>query len=279
MKQQLFFFICVCFLSLSCSGKTPQNCSEEKMPLKLTLKNADWNEINTFDQEQYAEQVKRIGATGVVRLNPINPDRHVLMAVSEILWNDPKAKENDTQEKAVLNSKLDLKQVFFDEDFIPFGYKKRFPHSEQIFLSDGTLVMNIQVDPTQFEEQINIESRTSMATGHSIRTMLKSFDNTDDAKSLILERIMQGNMEILDYLSLYRIDHGPGDTCLVGTVGDRFGGVNRLSDDRVVFVRGNVAVYLESGYKDFGCMDLAYRFDEFLVEQIKKQQGKEKTDK
>jgi hypothetical protein len=42
-----------------------------------------------------------------------------------------------------------------------------------------------------------------------------------------------------------------------------------LSDCRVAFIRGNVAVYLSSYYENFGCMDLACRLDALILEQMK----------
>jgi hypothetical protein len=85
-------------------------------------------------------------------------------------------------------------------------------------------------------------------------------------------------------LSLYKIEKGPGDVCLVHVNNGSFlaelvspNPSLSLSDCRVAFIRGNVAVYLSSYYKNFGCMDLACRLDALILEQIRKA-NKDKTE-
>lgn len=86
---------------------------------------------------------------------------------------------------------------------------------------------------------------------------------------------------------IFRIPEGPGDKCLVGV--GRKGDlqmVDRLppshwlkgdftdlctGDHGMYFVRGNVAVRLQSSIDNFGCMDLAEKLDALFLEEAKRQ--------
>ena len=250
MKRMILFLLILAMISTYAF-------SEEIVPLKLALKNTEWKEQNPFDREQYAEQQKEILQalrTSGFRPFPIPPEqRNALKSISEILWN------GDTT--AGSNSKLDLRQVLlYKLETLP-GYE--MPRS-RIEPADHLLTV-VRVDPTQFEQQISTESRSDGIGTGQIRMSIVSAGSAEDVKAVLLRDIMSGNMPTEMYLTLHRIENGPGDACLVSVRGDE------LSEDRVAFIRGNVGVYLSSYYKDFGCMDLACRLDEFLVEQMRKQ--------
>ena len=84
--------------------------------------------------------------------------------------------------------------------------------------------------------------------------------------------------------NIFKVPEGPGDKCLmgVGIMGidyrltshpwarEHLGNLT-IGDGGIYFVRGNVAIYLQSSIDSFGCLDLAKKLDAFLLEEAKRQ--------
>ena len=87
--------------------------------------------------------------------------------------------------------------------------------------------------------------------------------------------------------NMFKCPEGPGDKCLLGA-GTKNGvqyvvrlpptpwssehlGSLAIGDGGIFFVRGNIAVNLQSSYDNFGCMDLARKLDAFLLGEAKRQ--------
>jgi hypothetical protein len=82
---------------------------------------------------------------------------------------------------------------------------------------------------------------------------------------------------------LYKIQCRLGDHCLIqvkkqlSKLEDEY---NYYLDDRIIiFVRGNIAVKLQSTYKNFGCMDLAQKIDTLLLEEAERQKKVHKQER
>ena len=82
-------------------------------------------------------------------------------------------------------------------------------------------------------------------------------------------------------LGYWRFQEGPGDKCLISVSPEEkfvfqpwheeFSGTLLLRDTVMYFVRGNIAVRLQSSIDNFGCMDLAQKLDALLLEEAQKQ--------
>jgi hypothetical protein len=76
---------------------------------------------------------------------------------------------------------------------------------------------------------------------------------------------------------MYKVNEGPGDNCLIQVEKKISEDGNNngyyLNDRLMVFVRGNIAVRLQSYYKNFGCMDLARKIDTLLLEKAERQKN------
>jgi len=269
MSQIIYSLVIVALFAVL----TPLIFSEETP--KLSLLHQDWKEKNLIDSERFIKQQTTVFKTNrpTLRIPNDNSSRMSLEPFAEILWNE-KLTDNHT----ILNCYL--RSVSLEKNSI-FGYP--FPNDLPTTSSKNPFPISFQVDPDQFTKPLQITPRNELSTHGHIYAKIMVFDSYEEAKILSLAVIIAGNMPYWDYFRLYRIDHGPGDACIVHVDG---GGLvpsgakisPQLSDHRVAFIRGNVAVYLVSYYKDFGCMDLAYRLDALLVEQMRKQREEKEKD-
>ena len=136
---------------------------------------------------------------------------------------------------------------------------------------------SIHVNLQQWQESFDLTPATASSDGRIVVRIVCA-NTFDTAKGELVRMFVSGSRDIHWYLSMYKVEKGPGDACLVhvdnGLLTALFGRSAEpptLNDNRVAFIRGNVAVYLVSYYKDFGCMDLAMKLDAFLLKEAKRQ--------
>ncbi len=244
------------------------NATSEDMPEKLSQLSPDWNKTNTLDKEIFVQQQKNASKIVGRRWDRMEDE-----GLTEIFWGI--TKKASKVETFIGRGRLTTISI-------P-GYvvecRDHPPHPLDFFF---------RVDVSCFKD-ISLSSilNKNDPEGSYVRVHMQSFDNHVEAKKLALTCIPMASSSPMNFLSLYKIDKGPGDFCLVDVTGPApkffrphtgvdLNAMHALSDSRVVFVRGNVAVYLTSSYENFGCMDLACRIDAWLVEQMKRQGVTEK---
>jgi hypothetical protein len=220
-----------------------------------------WRYINHLDREKFVEQQKKLWNFRNVGLMD---DLEKFKPIADIL--------RITEDASHKPKKMLLKRFSLEENCIA-GYRNG---------SAGYFI----VEPKQWREQFSdTQILNNTQNNFGINTDFQFCESAEMACMKIIRTIITGNMFAYDYLSLYRIEKGPGDVCLVSVGGMRqrdqppnidSAAGEVLSDRRMVFIRGNVAVYLTSNYNDFGCMDLACRLDALIVEQMKKMEQMKK---
>lgn len=208
-----------------------------------------WKAINLFDDAKYVAQQMTLPP---IKLTLTQPD------------------DTDIEN---LYKALDVSPPMIEDQvwFLPL-----LPQDHDILGYEGKINNRaFRVIPDLWKEKINLQSKD--VSDVSIAVWCTCCTSHEDAKKALIRRIISGNKAEYEYLQLYKIEKGPGDFCLVDVQGPHpmfwpeSVKTYVMNDSRLAFVRGNVAVYMWSYYKDFGCMDLACRIDAFLVEQMKKQ--------
>jgi len=273
--RDIFIVFCVFLFQIQTFSLT---MSEEP---KVTGRDV-WRYLNHFDHQEYKEQheqfvLSKKNDESAIQTSKQSHEQHYLEQMAEYL-QIPKSeniKHATVLMGTILINSRDIKGYFFNGSR-PLAVSQ----TESVF---GPTTFAI--DPGQWSEKLDyplvVNEQNEIGSG-GIHVHVECFRSYEEARIRLIGMITAGNMQPAYYLTLYKIEKGPGDVCLVHLYNSlltspliRPTGPPTLSDNRVAFIRGNVAVYMQSSYKDFGCMDLACRLDAFLVEQMKKQQEKE----
>ncbi|MDO4549696.1 MAG: hypothetical protein Q4C96_00420, partial [Planctomycetia bacterium] len=149
------------------------------------------------------------------------------------------------------------------------------------------------------DKEFSLSDPDSLKRDSSGKEIMRFGANSYEAKLRLIEYIINYDHRLdpvrpmptlvevppLFKLSMYKIDHGPGDVCLVEVVdggphlvGGRMPCKPYLSDRRMGFVRGNVMVYLFSKDPDVGCMARALEIDAKLKVRQKLEKKQSPTD-
>jgi hypothetical protein len=255
-------------------------CEEQEHIEKVTGRDT-WRYINIIDGEKYVHQQKELLNSGTLK-------------VSALLYNS----ENDGYLKkiaeifqVITKSELLLPSENLLQSFSLGSQSLSGYHHQDIYLTlsgqNNSCIKGITIIPEKWSEKLDISpimNNFVSTNSGKIRIHISINETSEIAGISLIRHIIEGNKHPADYLTLYKIDKGPGDACLVQVEGGNAFSIVRnnrlnftLNDRRVAFVRYNVTVYLTSSYKNFGCMDLACRLDALIVEQMKKQQEQEKN--
>jgi hypothetical protein len=254
-----------------------------KEPTNNTTGRDWWYLINHFNEEEYWEQQKKLNDLDLrlndldLRLSNFSPVQEQDIERFKKIFEVLQIEENEEEK---IFSELSIRP----NDITGYNYPNI--HLSQL-LQKGVTMEAFNVDPSQWAEKLNLSP--TIGSGH-IRVCIGIADSNEKAKIFLIKSILSGNMLPLNYLTLYKIDKGPGEICLIHVDNGLYLGkhdtnlphsrtIPVINDRRIAFIRGNVAVYLISYYKNFGCMDLACRLDALIVEQMKKQQEQEKIKK
>jgi hypothetical protein len=256
-----------------------------------------WRSLNYFDHDKFINQQKALyakepdglGLRGAGINTGIGSNIYkYAKSITDIL--EITSKENED-----FQIKFSLNQFIIKENEV-YGYQSgqleiyQLENREKSLYSHG--VSNFIVVSEQWSEKLDLSSRdTARKNPALIRVEFYFLPFVDCFYEKICEHIAYkltfGSAPLDIRLNLYRLDKGPGDVCLA-KVNSSHSGFVRLSnpeknyvwnDQQVIFIRSNIFVSLTSYYKNFGCMDLACRLDALIVEQMKKQQEKEKIEK
>ncbi len=232
-------------------------------PKRLSLMNADWKKAEVIDREQFTKQAQFLWDLFVKdRALRKRSDSEILTSLqqaTDMFWYKSR--------KAKKKSNGYLDKLAFTPTSIP-GYKivirDQYSWQEAGERKDKFDII-FQIESDQFE---NFRQPTPSITGSEgdIRVKIACCLISEAVQSFIFSGVMYdtifySSMSPTRHLSLYEIDKGPGDACLVHVVMRPSLGTRpkadddvtlTLSDSRVVFVRGNVAVYLTSSYENCG---------------------------
>jgi hypothetical protein len=245
------------------------------------------HKLNFFDKLNYfAQQIKLsfIISEGYPAIPPtIFSDKQT----SDTFYKAAKILRLVTQEKKE-HEKLFADKIVIDN---LDGYMFQFGETCHLTLSkydiDSYCLNSVEIDEKFWQKHLDIAGTLFMYRGSPpekiksngmIRIRMNICKNYDEAMTTPLEMMILWHGYPIDHrLQLYKFDQGPGDVCLLDVIDDSkarwWGGrTTALTDRRVAFVRGNVAVYLWSSYKHIGCWDLACKIDTALVEQMKKKE-------
>ena len=242
-----------------------------------------WLSEHRFDKNEYIKQQARLGTVGYIEYR-------------SQMMDAPGKFRFPTRILGLISDSVSEKRIFLDRPLTIHtdsleGYSLDYdvtvvPHGKNFGFTDfGVVVSSNEIFNTNLQK-----------SDKRLRGYIGCFESYDVACSNLLRRMTFGSAPLEMYYNMYKIDKGPGDACLVEVgekrvldnenhtssiefiLSDKSNVRYFMNDRRVAFVRGNVAVYLQSDYKDFGCMDLACRLDAFLVEQMRKQQEEKKDE-
>ena len=267
------------------------------VPDKLSLLHQDWKEKNAFNEELFDEKIQMMCEAAI----PVpygNSDR-VLKAQEKTFKEESSAKKSrkllnqiayvsflsHEQIQAAINAfckyesddvvvmekershssfpQLLWEDVKFNSDSIR-GYALT---SSRERLFDEMYDVSFRIDPTQFADP-------SAITSIEERNFSCRFMFSVKKEVFLMAMTSESCAPPIMVLSLYKIDDGPGDECYVAAGSKQFRRSpttinDPLKDVVVLFFRNNVAVQINS-VSSVGCMDLAYRIDDYLKERLER---------
>ncbi|MBP5622556.1 MAG: hypothetical protein J6X44_11140 [Thermoguttaceae bacterium] len=265
-------------------------------PDKLILLHQDWKEKNAFNEELFDEKIQMMCEAATPDPHG-NSDRaqktqkktfkeessakksrmllnqtayvsflsheHIQAAINAFCKYESDDVVGEKEKSPSSFPQLLWEDVKFNSDSIP-GYALTSTR-ERLF--DDMYDVSFRIDPTQFANPSVI---TSTKEGNfSCRFMFSM-----KKEVFLMGMTSESCAPPIMVLSLYKIDDGPGDECYVAAGSKQFRGSpttinDPLKDDVVLFFRDNVAVLINS-VSSVGCMDLAYRIDDYLKERLER---------
>ena len=243
-------YLCVQLLSIVLLAQCFSSFAEE--PTKLFLQGQDWKEKNPFDKKRYEWQMRAICST-IKNQGDIEFDEYV--KIVRILWKNCEVDDSSSIPQ------LSWEELDFNKDSIS-GYtialqeKCHFGWIHKLYF---------KIDHVQFANSIDLKTNKNGA--------IVCYFTTSQSRANFLYFIStESSMNPLNHLRVYGIN-GPGEDCFakVGYGSLDSNGVNAdnpLTDNILLFSRGNITVQMVSHYDDLGCIDLAYRIDGYLKERF-----------
>ena len=254
-----------------------------------TLAHQDWKDFNTFS---YKDEITR---ESINLSNNLNFWRNQFDVDRYIAEPQYYKKVTEGWRTCFWRMNSSVSDLFIDgvdlKENVIHGYiSRKASHKSHIFPQNKVTFTSFELDlnPTPISSlQISIGEQQRITSGlGEIECSIFCYPTANDAKTGIFfdlatwDLFYEPKSEVPDdLLSYYQLDDGPGDSCFMRVDEELFYKEDPIPlDERdLIFTRGNVAVHLHSSYKNFGCMDLAYRIDAFLLNQIKNQKEEQST--
>ncbi|MDO4628375.1 MAG: hypothetical protein Q4C70_04260 [Planctomycetia bacterium] len=192
-----------------------------------------------------------------------NPDDETVRALARLLWSD---------RTAVVDSSAQVDEIPIEPDTIAGYHSLKIDESN--WKGGASILYTFRLDTNRVESSLETPAYLHPRTFKdviSVNIYVGPNQTTEDLLVASIKADMTSRMLGVPLcIPYYQLKHGPGDVCLVLFSCDSDPDSVLFSDQTVEMYRGNVRVTLRSSYKNFGCMDLAYRLDAYLIEQFEK---------
>ncbi|MDO4571513.1 MAG: hypothetical protein Q4D38_14100 [Planctomycetia bacterium] len=267
-------------------GGRPQMKVEKAPAEDIVVTSVNWRELNPFDIERHMKEQKDI-----------------YFVVEDWFNYDPRYVSEPSENEKNQYENTQIPQIF--------GLKTKDNSDDSRLPTATSYQFTIDIpDYTDFPHTFTYSRghktspKTAVGEQKLITVQIAILPDGKQARQKIIEFVkgkytkdghlnhLRGrtfNVPLSYKLSMYRIDLGPGEDCIVDVVdggyrlleelaggepfnysGSSLACKPYLSDRRLAFVRGNVAVYMFSTDPDVGCMDLALKMDAQLKELMRK---------